>query len=178
LGADGFGPGTTGASIIGNYFGWGTISMNALNLGTNFSNNTIYYGDLFHFGANSCSTCNTFSDNSFTTTRPDKNWGPFVIPNIYEPGRAMVVVYNWQNLDNVAVDFSSFLNNDDKYEIRDAQNYYGPLIGSGSYSGGSVSIPTTSTALAPPTTVPSNRPTPTHTLKEYQVWIVIRTSPL
>jgi len=88
----------------------------------------------------------------------------------------MGIVYNWQNLDQVSVDFSSFLGSGDTYQIRDAQNYYGELIGSGTYSGGSVSIPTTSMVVASPTVVPSGRATPTHTSKEYQVWIVIRTS--
>jgi hypothetical protein len=178
LGANGFGAGTTGARVTGNYFGGGVVSMNTLNSGTNFSDNTIYYGDLFFFAINSCATCATFTNNNFTNTRPGANWGPFVIPNTYEPGRAMVVVYNWKNFDSVPVDFSGFLNSGDRYEIRDAQNYYGQLIGSGTYNGGSINIPATSTALATPTAVPSNRPTPTHTEKEYQVWIVIRTSPL
>lgn len=177
LGANGFGVGTNGASVTGNYFGWGIVSMNILNSGTIFSNNTLYYGDLFEFASNSCPTCKDFAGNSFTTSRPGTNWGPFVTPNRYETGRAMVVVYNWQNLDSVAVDFSSFLNVGDSYEIRDVQNYYGVLIGSGTYNGGTVSIFTTSTALAIPTAVPSNRPTPTHTSKEYQVWVVIRRSP-
>lgn len=177
LGAHGFGAGTNGARVTGNYFGWGTISMNVLNSGTVFTNNTVYFGDLLQFAAGSCANCASFTGNTFTTSRPETNWGPFVTPDRYEPGRAMVVLYNWQNLDRVAVDFSSFLNVGNSYEIRDAQNYYGPLIGSGTYSGGMVTISTTSTELARPTAVPPNRSAPTHTPKEYQVWIVIRTLP-
>jgi hypothetical protein len=167
------GASTNGALVTGNYFGFAGTSMSANNLGTNFSNNTVY-GFLQGFTSGSCSTCTSFSGNSFHLLHPLSNWGPFVIPNTYESGRAMVVVYNWENLDSVAVDFSSFLSNGDTYEIRDAQNYYGTLIGSGTYTGGTVNISTTSTAIATPTVVPSNRTTPTHTAKEYQVWIVTR----
>ena len=176
LGWYAFGAGTSSAIVTNSYFGFGNVAMNTANTGTIFSNNRIY-GNGINFSSTSCGTCKTFTGNTISNARPAANWGPFVIPNTYESGRAMIVVYNWQNLDSVAVNFSSFLSSGDTYEIRDAQNYYGVPIGSGTYNGGTVNISTTATAMAPPTYVPSGRTTPTHTAKEYQVWIVIRTSP-
>ena len=62
-------------------------------------------------------------------------------PNLYEAGRGHVVIYNWADVNDVAVDVSSILRYGDFYDVRDAQNYYGPPVTSGVYLGGTISIP-------------------------------------
>ena len=69
--------------------------------------------------------------------------------NDYELGRANVIIYNWPHNSSVNVDFSSFLAVNSSYTIRDAQNYYGPVILSGTYKGGTVSIPMNNKGIAP-----------------------------
>lgn len=167
--------GATNASVTDNYYGRGVVAMSANNSGTVYTGNT-QFGGKIGFTDSTCSTCGGYSGNTNFATTPGANWGPFVIPNTYESGRALVVSYNWTSANSVDVDFSSFLNAGDSYEIRDIQNFYGSLIGSGTYAGGTVSISTTGTGVATPTTVPSGRSTPTHTSKEFQSWIIIRTA--
>lgn len=59
----------------------------------------------------------------------------FVRPNQYEQGRAHVVVYNWDSKDAVEVDAGVLLPVGAKYEVRDAENYFGVPLLSGTYDG-------------------------------------------
>ncbi len=55
-------------------------------------------------------------------------------PNKYEKGRANIVVWNWQKNNSVTLDLStSGLVDGDKFEIRDAQNYFGTPVVNGTY---------------------------------------------
>ncbi len=72
----------------------------------------------------------------------------FVRPNRYEPGRANIVVYNWDNLDNVAVDVNSVLPLNSTFEVRNAQNFFGPSVLSGTFSGQRLSLPMTNLTVA------------------------------
>lgn len=60
--------------------------------------------------------------------------------NIYESGRANVAVYNWDNLGSVSVDLTGVLAPGDRYEVREVQDYFGQVVTSGVYGGGSVSV--------------------------------------
>ncbi|HEY9426848.1 MAG TPA: hypothetical protein VIR34_06815 [Gemmatimonadaceae bacterium] len=64
-----------------------------------------------------------------------------VHPNRYEPGRANVIVYNWAEQSGVEVDLSDVLEPGRRYEVRDVQDFYGPPVITGTYAGGSVTIP-------------------------------------
>jgi hypothetical protein len=72
----------------------------------------------------------------------------FVRSNIYEPGRAFVVVYNFAHLNPVSVDLSGVLTPGAHYEIRNVQDVYGTPVASGTYGGGAVGIPMN--GVAPP----------------------------
>ena len=94
----------------------------------------------------------------------------FVRPNPYEPRRANIIVFNWPNSTSVNVDISSILSPGQTYGVRDAQNYFGPLVASGTYAGGTISIPMTSTAAAQPA---GNAPKPyVHTSRQFGVFIL------
>ncbi|HET8763015.1 MAG TPA: hypothetical protein VFM12_06330, partial [Gemmatimonadales bacterium] len=74
----------------------------------------------------------------------------FVRPNKYEAGRANVIVYNWGQAGAVSADLSGVLQGGDAYEIRNAQDFYGSPVASGTFSGGSVTIPLSPIAAVRP----------------------------
>jgi len=65
----------------------------------------------------------------------------FVRPNLYEPGRAFIAVYNFAAQNPVSVDVSGIVAPGHRYEIRNVQNVFGSPVVSGTYAGGSVAIP-------------------------------------
>lgn len=64
-----------------------------------------------------------------------------VRPNRYEPGRAMVTVWNWQNAATAAVNLSTVLRPGDRYQVHHVYDVFGAPIATGTYSGGSVQLP-------------------------------------
>ena len=73
-----------------------------------------------------------------------------ILPNAYEPGRATIVVYNWDGSATQAVDLTGVVSPGAAYEIRNAQNFYGPPVVSGTYAGGTVTLPMTGLTPATP----------------------------
>ena len=47
-----------------------------------------------------------------------------VRPNRYQPGRANIVVYNWDNLNTVAVNVRDVMPTGTTYEVRNAQDFF------------------------------------------------------
>jgi len=64
-----------------------------------------------------------------------------VRPNRYEPGRAIIVIYNWTSQSTVAVPVGSAVNVGDTYAVRNVQDIFGKTVASGTYQGGTISIP-------------------------------------
>jgi hypothetical protein len=73
-----------------------------------------------------------------------------VIPNDYQEGRAHVVVYNWENQDEVSIDLGDIMERNDTYIIYDVENVFEPLL-SGVYNGESVEIPMHLSEIIQPT---------------------------
>jgi hypothetical protein len=95
----------------------------------------------------------------------------FVRPNRYEPGRANIAIYNWNLQSTVAVDVSGVLTPGKTYVVKDAQNFFGPPVASGTYSGGTITIPMTGLTVATPVgNVPSR---PGHTGPEFGAFVVV-----
>ena len=65
----------------------------------------------------------------------------FVRPSPHETGRANIVVYNWGGSGSVSVNLNGVVPSGAQYEIRNAQNITGAPVASGTYGGGSVSVP-------------------------------------
>jgi parallel beta-helix repeat protein len=65
----------------------------------------------------------------------------FVRPNRYEPGRANIVVYNWEHQAVVSVDVAGVLRPGDRYEVRNVQALFGQPVASGLYQGKPIAIP-------------------------------------
>jgi hypothetical protein len=96
-----------------------------------------------------------------------------VRPNTYEPGRANVIVYNWAQASSVSVDLGAVLPVGARYEVRNAQNFYGPLVASGTYGGGALALPMSGlTSVAPLGATAGAQPT---TGPEFNVFVVRRT---
>ena len=97
----------------------------------------------------------------------------FVRPNRYERGRGNIIVYNWANAGSVSADVSSVLSSGDTYVVRNAQNFYGAPVASGTYSGGSLSIPMTAMTAVRPLGRTSNA---LSTGTQFGVFVVLKTN--
>ncbi|HEU4628911.1 MAG TPA: right-handed parallel beta-helix repeat-containing protein [Gemmatimonadaceae bacterium] len=94
----------------------------------------------------------------------------FVRPNQYERGRANVIVYNWDRASSVSVDLSGVLPAGTRYEVHPVQDFYGTPVASGTYSGGSITIPVS--AVQPPRPI-GGPVTPASTGVEFNVYVVV-----
>jgi len=72
----------------------------------------------------------------------------FVRPNLYQPGRANIVVYNYDRLSNVVVDVSSVLAPGTRFEVRNAEDFEGAPVLSGLYRGQPLWLPMTNLTVA------------------------------
>jgi hypothetical protein len=59
----------------------------------------------------------------------------FVRADPYEPGRAIVTVYNWGEMPLLTVDLSGVLSAGDLYEVRNVQDLFGEPVAAGVYDG-------------------------------------------
>jgi hypothetical protein len=99
----------------------------------------------------------------------------FVRPNRYEPDRANIAIFNWPQYPYVTVDVAAALKPGDAYELRDAQNFFGPPILSGVYAGDPLRVPTNLSAVALP--VGYNLPViPPHTSPEFLALVLLKKS--
>jgi Right handed beta helix region len=97
-----------------------------------------------------------------------------VRPNQYEPGRANVVVYNWDRLPSINVDISNAgLKASDQFELRNARDILGAPVVSGTYAGGSISVPMRDLTIAKPIGVVTNPPQ--QTAPEFAVFVLRKT---
>lgn len=110
------------------------------------------------------------SHSKFTSDVPHGVW-IFVRPNAYEPGRGNIAIYNWDLRKNVAVDLSRVLKNSERFEIRDAQNFWSGPVVSGVYDGKPVSIPMTGLVRATP--VGTIAHLPKHTAPGFGSFVVL-----
>lgn len=70
--------------------------------------------------------------------------------NPYESGRAYIAIANWHTNDNVSVDVSGVLSVGNSYQVRNAADYFGAVVATGTYSGGTISLPMTNLSVAVP----------------------------
>lgn len=94
----------------------------------------------------------------------------FVRANRYEPGRANIVVFNWERRERVSVDLTQVLNAGAYFEILDSQNYFGEPVFRGTYSGGAVELPMGLVTKTRP--VGNVERIPAHTGLEFGAYIV------
>ncbi len=91
-------------------------------------------------------------EHSLSITTPAKRLEGvkiFVRRNRFEPGRAYITVYNWDREGNVEADLRDVLEVGSPYEVRNVLDLQGDAILSGTYSGGSISLPMTGFSTGP-----------------------------
>jgi len=163
----GYGAGVSNCTVLNNYFVGRSTAFNLKENATATITGNTFYGD-----TPGCSPATYPANTYHGLTRPT-GVRIFVRPNVYEPGRAHIAVFNWDNLDAVNADVSGVLSAGDIYEVRDAQNYFGPPVATGTYGGGTITIPMNLTAVAPVIGTPC-RPF-THTPKEFGAFVLQKT---
>ena len=94
----------------------------------------------------------------------------FVRPNLYERGRATVVVYNWGGQSAVSVDLGGVLAVGQRYEVRNAQDFFGAPVATGTFGGGTLSVPLG--GVTPPAVIGGSPTAPLKTGPAYDVFIV------
>lgn len=146
----GYDGGSLNGIVESNYFQtstwWSGNNQNLTVLGNTFIN-----GEVNNFNPAN------YPNNTYLTSNPTQN-AVFIRPNQYEPGRGNITIYNWQNLNSVSVDVSSFLPVGTPYKVVNAQNFFGTPVLSGTYQGGAITLPMT--GLTPATPVGIGAPPP------------------
>lgn len=159
----GYSGGMLNAKITGNYFGTSAM-FSSYRPGMTLTGNTFLGGTLLLDKT-------AYPNNNYSTARPTANFIK-ISPNKYETGRANISVFNWQNLPSVSVNLSSVLPVGTKYEIRNAQNFYGSPVVTGTYDGGNVSLPMTGLTVAKP----AGAAAPASTAPTFNAFVVLPTS--
>ena len=80
-----------------------------------------FYGSISGF------TQSQFPNNTYYSSRPT-GVKVFVRPNAYEPGRGNITIYNWDLRARSPWTSGSLLSTGSYYEVRDAQNPFGPPV--------------------------------------------------
>ncbi len=97
-----------------------------------------------------------------------------VRPNQYEAGRANIIVYNWAQQSTVSVDVSRILSMGDRYVVQNAEDFYGPPIASGTYTGRSLQLPMVSITPPSPVGIAATQPAPV-TGPTFNVFVLVKT---
>lgn len=93
-----------------------------------------------------------------------------VRPNAYEPGRANIVIYNWQELASVSVDLGpANVATGSTYSVLDAQDFFGAPVVTGTYDGSPIAIPMQSLTKAAPVGVPA----PPHSAPRFGAFVLL-----
>jgi hypothetical protein len=164
IGYEPYGAGVTSPTITNNVFISGDIAF-ALNKasGATVAGNTIW-------GSTPGFNSSQYPSNTYHQSRP-AGFQAFVRPNQYEPGRAHMVVYNWDLNSTVEVNVSGVLAIGASYEVRNAQDYFGAPVASGTYDGKPLRLPMTGLKVAAPAGYDI---TPGPTGPEFNVFVLIQ----
>jgi hypothetical protein len=166
----GYSAGTANAIVTNNYWIAGNVAERfVINSGAQVT------GNLFVGGLDPSNLPSTYPSNTYAASRPTSGAQIFVRPNQYETGRANITVYNWGKASSVSANISSAgLVSGDTYEIRDAFNFFGSPVATGTYSGAAVLIPMGGLSTATPKG--NGLVHPVHTAPEFGAFILLKTS--
>jgi hypothetical protein len=113
-----------------------------------------------------------YPDNKFMGDKLPTGVLVFVRPNKYEEGRANIAVFNWDGVDTAKVDLSKVLKVGDKYEVRDAQDFFGKPAVTGTFDGKESTLPLNLTSVAQP--MGENTKKLEHTSKQFNAFVLLR----
>jgi hypothetical protein len=97
----------------------------------------------------------------------------FVRPNLFEPARALIVVYNWDLEDTVEVDVGHVLSPGAGYEVLDAQDFLADPVATGVFDGSPIVLPMTGLEPAQPVGSPGAIDVSEMTGPEFNVFVLI-----
>jgi hypothetical protein len=160
--------GAPGAVVTGNRFIGGRSSLvwGGPGVASTVSGN-VFYGLVTPAAFTTRHASNAYHGN----TRPSQ-LEYFVRPNLFEPGRAHIVIYNWPLQASVDVDLTAaHLRTGALYELRDVQDYFGPPVLTGVYDGKPLTVPMSSRLPAHPVGNISAAQ-PSSTLPEFGVFVL------
>jgi hypothetical protein len=143
----GYSAGSTGGRVLNNYLAGGSFEIGGGATSLTMSGNFVYApGGLVGFDKAA------FPGNTWTATKPT-GAAVFVRPNRYDRRRAHVTVYNWSQAARVVVPATKLagvpLVAGARYELRNAQDYYGDVV-AGVYDGSALVVPMTGHSVAQP----------------------------
>ena len=134
--------------------GWNRNTYFRPSSGSDFHKNSSTYNFSGWKTATGFDQGSSYSSGTMTGTKT------FVRRNAYEPGRANIVVYNWDKLSAVSVDVRSVLPMGATYEVRNAQDFFAAPVRSGTFDGQPLQLPMQGLSVAKPIG-PFNTPAPT-----------------
>jgi hypothetical protein len=156
-----------------------------------WNNNNYYQGDAiqkFKYGVTNYDfagwkqATSLDTNSTYSASRPT-GVEVFLRPNKYEQGRANITIFNWDLAATANVNLSTTnLVNGQQYEIRDAQNFFGTPVLSGTYSSSSPIVSLTLPGAGSPVTLirgatdPANAGylvLPVHTSKEFNAFVLL-----
>lgn len=164
----GYNKGTCNPTATGNYL----MAPGGTAMGLNVPWGVITISGNTFLGTTGGFDATGYPNNTYLTSRPTANV-VFVRPNAYEAGRGNIYVYNWTGSATQAVDLSGVVSPGAAYVVRNAQNYFGPPVATGTYSGGTVTLPMTGLARA----TPAGWGSPPSWSDDFQAFVVLSTAP-
>lgn len=93
----------------------------------------------------------------------------FIQANAYEPGRGHITVFNWDHKSNVTVDLTGVVEVGQSFDVRNANDFFGPSVLTGVYNG-PVTLPLTGLTMAQPVGQPAP---PAPTAPEFAAYVVL-----
>jgi hypothetical protein len=163
----GYSAGCTNGRILGNVFGVGAFVLAKCD--PQLEQNTFFGSVPSHIREKHPD--NTFLEGASTGTITKQR------ANRFEPGRSHIIVYNPAREPTVRVKLSDAAcsQRSDRFEIRDAQNFFAPALITGTCKNPRIDLPMTSVAVAAP--VGSVAEPPRHTGPEFAVFVVLPLPP-
>jgi hypothetical protein len=158
----GYEAGTKNARVSGNYLGPAGSVIFSSPEGLTLEDNEIYTDSVYGVKTSD------YPGNVFAKTPPKNSWGRLIV-NSYDPARANVVVYNWNNATDVEIDASAFLAPGDVFELRNALNYFND-VERGTNSTGRIRVRMASRTVA----APIGRATPPSPFPTFGAFVLIK----
>ena len=145
----GYSAGCSNATVTNNYSAGNTEFKNCLPV--SMTGNTFY-------GSTSGFSQSQYPNNTYLSNRPTGT-KTFIRANAYEAGRANITIYNWGLATSVDVDLTGILAVGTAYEIRNAEDFFGAALLTGTYAGGSVTVSTGGLSVDAPVGFAAPNPT-------------------
>jgi hypothetical protein len=160
----GYAAGCSDGRVTGNYFGNRFVLVNC---------SAALWGNTFAGPFEPATLAARYRSNTYDAGKEGVH--VYVRRNRHEPGRGHVIVYNWAKASSATIDLTPLCASTDQgWELRDAQNFYGPVVAAGRCDAARLEVPLNH--LTPATPIGEVPRAPVHTAPEFAVFIVLPTS--